>query len=306
MQRTTQILFLALLSATNLIAMADSSQPQIITGKVIEKETELPVDCTLGIRHFFLGRSGEERHAYTATYGCRENGEFTFTNQWEETSRIEIEIDNNKYQYQLISGSFEPGTNDWGTIELSKRPFYFENSRINDDDPNIVKTTVINTTGKRAYMRFWLTGRVERLDDSEYFGCNSESLLKLKRGKKRYKTYATYRLVPGENKIKFKLKDYGSNISVSRIKINGGRSSSNPMIVSQFVMHEVTKWFSPGGPIPIPLPRYTNVITNIVYPGVLPGLTNLVPRPVVPTNPPITLRSHGIQSGSSMSTPILQ
>ncbi len=232
------------------------------------------------------------------------DGRFSFTNLWtgshpQDWPTFEIHVNDPKYQNEAVAGQFSAGSNDWGTIEVSERPFYFENSRINTETPNVVETTVVNTTGKKAYMRFWLTGRLERLDDSEYFGCSSEVPLKLKRRGRGYKNYATYRLVPGENKIKLRIKDYGPNIDVSRIMINGGRSSSKPMMVSTYVLRHMIITMPP---VTWPPP----VITNLP-PIIIPGLTNIYPRPVIPTNPPIVIRppytTHsGVQASMGTAT----
>lgn len=300
-------------SLAEIIIPAEGS----IRGKLIDEETGHPVTgCrvalysiiseyqTMGLESHtdiqpatqsfpFVPIHFPARFPVAVTYSSG-SGDFSFVNLWTGHHHYEIEIQDPKYQNEAVTGPFSAGSNDWGVIEASKRPFYFSASG-NDawGSHQVVRTTVVNTTGKKAYMRFWLTGRLERLDDSEYFGCNSEVVLKLKRRKKGTKTYATYRLNPGENAIKLRIKDYGPNIDVSQIMINGGRSSSKPMMVSTYVLRHVNII---GPPVIMPPP----IITNLP-PIIIPGLTNIYPRPVIPTNPPITIPPYTTFSGAQSS-----
>lgn len=273
--RFKQASLIALLIAANLTASATIVFQTVITGKIVEKETGQPVpNCWLWVHSYSYNFStGQEMQTSSARYECTSNGEFAITNL---ASRCEIELaDSNKYQEQLISGPLGIGTTDWGTIEVSKRPFYLENCRQVDD---VVSATVINMTGRKAYMRFWLTGQLTRLDDSEYLGCSSAVPLKLKQGKKKYKDYATYQLVPGENDIELRVKDYGPDLSVSSIMISGGLSYFEPKLPSVPV-------YSIQLIPPVVFTNFPIVVTNL--PPILS--TNLspviVPTPF-PTNPP--------------------
>jgi hypothetical protein len=280
MKHIKYALLIALFSTANLVAAADSFQPQIIKGRIIEKGTGMPVsNATLWIR-YFIEDAGREMIVSNDFYSCSDSGEFTITNVSDQVTRCDVELtDNNKYQESSISGPFEPGINDWGTFKVSVRPFYLERCY---QRSNTVSAIVVNTTGKKAYMRFWLTGQLTRLDDSEYLGCSSEVLLELRRNKKDLTDYATYRLVSGKNNIELRVKDYGQNISVSGVTISGGRSYSEPMMPSFHVFRQI--WLPPitNSLPPIHITNFPPIhITN--FPPI--WITNSLPVPVF-TNPP--------------------
>lgn len=284
MKHIKHVLIIALLGVANFVTAADDSfQPQIIKGRIVQKRTGMPVpNCPLWIR-YFTEDAGREVQVFSVAYGCSDNGEFAITNLLDQVSRCDIELnERNKYQEPSISGSFEPGINDWGTFKVSVRPFYFKSCW---QDHNMVSATVVNTTGKKAYMRFWLTGQLTRLDDSEYLGCNSEIPLQLKQGKKGYMDFATYQLVPGENNIELRVRDYGPNLSVSGIMLSGGRSLSEPMMPSTRVFQMIVL---PPTTNTLP-PFITNLppirITN--FPPIITNFPPIIPVPF-PTNlPPI-------------------
>lgn len=259
-----------------------------ISGSLLNKETGAPVrDCQIVLHRIMLEKTTFSPELFgmdstpqlltaTAMIGNRSTysdaqGAFSFTNLRTGDHYYELEIQSPIYQQQIVSGNFSVGTNDWGIIEVSARPFYVHRSSPipYTTDPSVVRTTVVNTTGKRAYMRFWLTGKLERRDDSEYYGCSSEVPLKLqKRHKRGHKNYATYRLVPGENEIELNVKDYGPDIVVSQIMINGGRSYTEPLMMSQPVIRfDNVVTLSPGGHL------YRDPIYfNPINPGILnPG-----------------------------------
>lgn len=250
-----------------------------------------PFDAPISID---LPISGTFSYPIATTYSS-EQGQFSFSNLWTGRHHYEVEIESSQYYERTITGPFSAGDNDWGVIEISSRPFFFENVF---EQSNVVSAIVVNTTRSPAYMRFWLTGNLTRLDDSAYFGCNSEAPLQLKQRRGPSVDYVTYQLNPGKNPVKLRLRDYGPDIAISQIAISGGRSYSEPMIQSTCVMQRMTL-----PPIIGPLPPYTNIIvipTNIVIapfpiatnrpPGIIlpPVITNLPPGIIpLPTNPPV-------------------
>lgn len=164
----------------------------------------------------------------STTYSS-DTGAFSFTTFLWENFDYHIEINDHKYQFEMFAGSVSEQTNDWGSLEVSQRPFYLENFQAENNE---VTATVVNTTGKKTYMRFWLTGKLTRLDNSAYMGSDIQVPLRIKKRTRGYKYCATYRLNPGENRIKLRIKDYSEDIAVSNMKLHGGRSFAKPMMVS--------------------------------------------------------------------------
>lgn len=166
-----------------------------------------------------------------------------------------------------------------GTDQLP-RPFYIESC---SEDENRITATVINATGENALMRFWVTGTLTRLDDSEYFGCDSVTPLKLeKHSGSGDRNYATYWLGAGENQITLQIKDYGEDCTISQLYLNGGRSSSRPLMPAYSIVQEAQIIEAEAVELAVSNVESVNVATNLIS----FSITN---SPTLISNPPLSI-----------------
>lgn len=173
-----------------------------------------------------------------------------------------------------------------GGADQLVRPFYIGSC---SEDEKLITATVINTTGENALMRFWVTGTLTRLDDSEYFGCDSVTPLKLEKcSGTGDRNYATYWLGAGENHITLQIKDYGDDCAISQLYLNGGRSSSRPLMPAYPIVQDAQIIEAEAVELAVSSAESVNVATNVISISITnsPTLISTPPLSITITNRP--------------------